>query len=80
MQAVGAMTEMPMAGATAPAFTLAAPGGSTVSLADDRDKKTVVVSCYPKDGSLLCTDAFTSQLRSRTHVARALGLIRMLGN
>ena len=36
-------------GDQAPEFTLAATGGRTISLADFRDKKNVVLYSYPKD-------------------------------
>jgi peroxiredoxin Q/BCP len=36
-------------GDRAPEFTLLATGGNTISLADFRDKKNVVLYFYPKD-------------------------------
>jgi len=36
-------------GDRAPEFTLPATGGKTISLADFRDKKNVVLYSYPKD-------------------------------
>lgn len=42
-------------GDVAPEFTLPSQNGSEVSLADFRDKKTVVLFFYPKDNTAGCT-------------------------
>jgi thioredoxin-dependent peroxiredoxin len=48
------MTDMPVAGSTAPAFTLPADGGRTISLADYAGKN-LVLYFYPKDDTSGCT-------------------------
>src|SRR6478609_8916663 len=46
---------VPAVGQAAPAFTLAASGGQTISLADFKGKKTVVLYFYPKADTPGCT-------------------------
>src|SRR3954471_7021476 len=46
---------VPAVGQVAPAFTLAASGGQTISLADFKGKKTVVLYFYPKADTPGCT-------------------------
>jgi peroxiredoxin Q/BCP len=50
-----AMDPTPEVGAEAPAFTLPGTAGKTVSLADFRGRKNVVLYFYPKDGTPGCT-------------------------
>jgi peroxiredoxin Q/BCP len=48
-------TTLPAVGSPAPAFTLPATGGATISLDDYRDKQAVVLYFYPKDDTPGCT-------------------------
>src|SRR5882724_8715949 len=50
-----AQTQLPQIGQPAPAFTLPASNGTTISLDDFKNKKTVVLFFYPKADTPGCT-------------------------
>ena len=53
--AKGSEAKGPKVGEVAPAFTLPASGGRTISLADYRDKQVVVLYFYPRADTPGCT-------------------------